>query len=234
MQACLSEEAKEVYNSLVETNNQLESGSSTDANPLRMLRSGLPMVRPRVRGNKHATLGSGTTNPSMTLHPEDTFDVFNQRGSRTLPKSRPSGPPQFHTSFVNTNHNNSGKLTERRNSSPNSENNQNQNNVEDNPIPLPPRDRSKSLQPVTSLPRHQRKHPLIIPGGGVTRTLAKMTAGTSASEDQVDGHSKIPNFSDLEQGRAAARSAFTADLLGSPVIMRNRWDLVSKLLFSWD
>jgi hypothetical protein len=44
--------------------------------------------------------------------------------------------------------------------------------VEGNPIPLPPRDRSRPLPPTK--PRHQRKHPLIIPGGGVTRTLAKM------------------------------------------------------------
>jgi hypothetical protein len=44
--------------------------------------------------------------------------------------------------------------------------------VEGNPIPLPPRDRSRPLLPTK--PRHQRKHPLIIPGGGVTRTLAKM------------------------------------------------------------
>lgn len=32
-----------------------------------------------------------------------------------------------------------------------------------NAIPLPPRDRSKSLN--VAKPRHQRKHPLIIPGG---------------------------------------------------------------------
>jgi hypothetical protein len=44
--------------------------------------------------------------------------------------------------------------------------------VDGNPIPLPPRDRSRPLPPTK--PRHQRKHPLIIPGGGVTRTLAKM------------------------------------------------------------
>lgn len=48
-------------------------------------------------------------------------------------------------------------------------------------------DRSKTLQPKSSLPRHQRKHPLIIPGGGVTRTLAKMAVTTPPLEDQVDG-----------------------------------------------
>lgn len=79
------------------------------------------------------------------------------------------------------------------------ENNQNQGNLnhhrhqrhgsDENPIPLPPRDRSKTLQPKSSLTRHQRKHPLIIPGGGVTRALAKMQAASSPTglEDQVDG-----------------------------------------------
>jgi hypothetical protein len=56
--------------------------------------------------------------------------------------------------------------------------------VEGNPIPLPPRDRSRPLPPTK--PRHQRKHPLIIPGDGVTRTLAKMTeteTGVTAIEE---------------------------------------------------
>lgn len=48
-----------------------------------------------------------------------------------------------------------------------------------NPIPLPPRDRSRPLAP--SKPRHQRKHPLIIPGGGVSRTLARV-AGVSEDD----------------------------------------------------
>jgi hypothetical protein len=73
------------------------------------------------------------------------------------------------------------------------ENNQNESNIDENPIPLPPRDRSKTLQPKSSLPRHQRKHPLIIPGGGVTRTLAKMAVSTSSVEDQVDGQFVLRN-----------------------------------------
>lgn len=41
-----------------------------------------------------------------------------------------------------------------------------------NPIPVPPRDRKPQL---TNKPRHQRKHPLIIPGEGITRTIARVS-----------------------------------------------------------
>ena len=56
-QATLSDEAKEVYNSLVETPGA-GIADGPDTNPLRMLRSGLPIVRPRVRGNKHSSAHS--------------------------------------------------------------------------------------------------------------------------------------------------------------------------------
>lgn len=49
---------------------------------------------------------------------------------------------------------------------------------EDNPIPLPPRDRNKVL--LTAKPRHTRKHPLIIPASAtLQRTLDKVTLSTS-------------------------------------------------------
>lgn len=48
---------------------------------------------------------------------------------------------------------------------------------DDNPIPLPPRDRNKTL--LTSKPRHTRKHPLIIPASAtLQRTLDKVTLTT--------------------------------------------------------
>ncbi|XP_076397516.1 activated Cdc42 kinase-like isoform X9 [Megachile rotundata] len=175
--ATLSDEAKEVYNSLVETPS-IEA--APDTNPLRMLRSGVPIVRPRIRGNKHATLGH------MVSHQEDLssetfhFDAYNS-GSKTLPKIRAPPPPHAPPPLPQSRH------LERHHSAQEIENNQNQSNVDENPIPLPPRDRSKTLQPKSSLPRHQRKHPLIIPGGGVTRTLAKMAVTTPPIEDQVDG-----------------------------------------------
>ncbi|KAI4498987.1 hypothetical protein M0802_005853 [Mischocyttarus mexicanus] len=178
--ATLSEEAKEVYNSLVETP-AIESAQ--DTNPLRMLRSGLPVVRPRVRGNKHATLGHSISHSEET-NSEHGFQFMDMHhgGAKTLPKIRAPPPPHLPPPVPQT------RSLERHHSALEIENNQNQSNVDENPIPLPPRDRSKTLQPKSSLPRHQRKHPLIIPGDGVTRTLAKMAVTTPpALEDQVDG-----------------------------------------------
>ncbi|KAL6259951.1 hypothetical protein P5V15_009860 [Pogonomyrmex californicus] len=179
IQATLSEEAKEVYNSLVETPT-LES--TEDTNPLRMLRSGLPVVRPRIRGNKHATLGYPMSPQSDDISDEHFHFEMHHSGAKTLPKVR--APPASHVSLSLP----QSRILERHHSTLEIENNQNQNNIDENPIPLPPRDRSKILQAKSSLPRHQRKHPLIIPGGGVTRTLAKMTMTTPPIEDQVDGH----------------------------------------------
>lgn len=51
---------------------------------------------------------------------------------------------------------------------------------EDNPIPLPPRDRNKLL--LTSKPRHTRKHPLIIPASSIQRTLDKINLVTTPEE----------------------------------------------------
>lgn len=155
--------------------------SPGDTNPLRMLRSGLPIVRPRIRGNKHATL----THPmsSEDASSEHIFHIeMHHSGAKTLPKVRASPPLHASLSLPQS------RILDRHHSTLEIENNQNQSNVDENPIPLPPRDRSKTLQPKSSLPRHQRKHPLIIPGGGVTRTLAKMAVATSPVEDQVDGH----------------------------------------------
>ncbi|XP_014231357.1 tyrosine-protein kinase PR2 isoform X7 [Trichogramma pretiosum] len=193
IQATLSEEAKEVYNSLVETPVTTVITETPDTNPLRMLRSGFPVVRPRVRGNKHVTTTT-TSHHDSDLHTQGSSRSFHfdsaQRhssGACTLPKlkipvAHPSQAPPPIPSAVLLRHR-----------SMEIENNQNQSNTcnnsgDENPIPLPPRDRSKSLQPKSSLPRHQRKHPLIIPGDGVSRTLAKMQAASNAAmEDQVDG-----------------------------------------------
>lgn len=179
VQATLSEEAKEVYNSLVETPTLESTG---DTNPLRMLRSGLPIVRPRIRGNKHATLGYPVSSQSSEDASGDHGYHFemHHNGARTLPKVRASPSPHAILPLPQS------RILERHHSME-IENNQNQSNIDENPIPLPPRDRSKTLQPKSSLPRHQRKHPLIIPGGGVTRTLVKMAVTTPSVEDQVDG-----------------------------------------------
>ena len=187
----MSDEAKEVYNSLVEAPN-IESTS--DTNPLRMLRSGLPIVRPRIRGNKHATLAHSGSHPDNNVRENSLQFELHHSGAKTLPKRTlpPSQAPPPIPQVSNFERHHSMEI----------ENNQNQNNVDGNPIPLPPRDRSKALQPKSSLPRHQRKHPLIIPGGGVTRTLVKMSEITPPLEDQVDGHSSFmfqEGYSNMEE-----------------------------------
>lgn len=146
IQGCLSEEARAAYNTLIE-----EPGVSTAAvmmaqssplatdsvNPLKMLKA-VPVVRPKIRGNKHNNMASHENQHCKTVAPntqnqhdsvpdDDDGAVTNQNGLEN----------ELHTGL----HDQNGG----------------------NEIPLPPRDRSKVLH-VAKL-RHQRKHPLIIPGG---------------------------------------------------------------------
>ncbi|XP_063223749.1 activated Cdc42 kinase-like isoform X2 [Bacillus rossius redtenbacheri] len=171
IQSTLTEEAKEVYNSLVEQP-IASSPPAQDTNPLRMLRSGaFPMVRPRVRGNKFqqpdgpvATSRSlprvRVPPPSLSIPPEASF-----------PRSRSN----THPADAGDNHRRS---SESECSEDSSSADQEERGDSSNPIPLPPRDRSKPLPPVKT--RHQRKHPLIIPGGGM---LAKMVEVAEGRED---------------------------------------------------
>jgi len=209
-----------------------------DTNPLRMLRSGaFPVVRPRVRGNKH---NSGNQPPqcSSTLqHQHSDLLPSGVTSSRSLPRLRVPPPPStapppiptetpgsfisapmplsrnlptkvsnsaskdcsaleevgkvngghlVSTTCTSKNHQNitqdlsvSSEISEDTGIAGIDNADEEGDVVEGNPIPLPPRDRSRPLPPTK--PRHQRKHPLIIPGGGVTRTLAKM------AETEVEG-----------------------------------------------
>lgn len=75
---------------------------------------------------------------------------------------------------------------------------------EGNAIPLPPRDRTRPSS-FSNKARHQRKHPLIIPGEGLTRTLAKMadTPPTSPVEE--------PSYLGLEEDTPTAGPSSTFD-----------------------
>lgn len=55
---------------------------------------------------------------------------------------------------------------------------------EENPIPLPPRDKTKSL--LAAKPRHTRKHPLIIPLTNLQRTLDKVNTVSPPTNHQPD------------------------------------------------
>lgn len=74
---------------------------------------------------------------------------------------------------------------------------------EDNPIPLPPRDRNKLL--LTSKPRHTRKHPLIIPASSIQRTLDKVNLVTTPEErsntNPLDAHFMANNVKMVTGGK---------------------------------
>ncbi|KAB7506159.1 Tyrosine-protein kinase PR2 [Armadillidium nasatum] len=198
IQSSITEEAKEVYNSLVENrSSSLACGSrsldrsnspspdltesSSHSNPLRMLRQGMT-VRPKVRGNKHNVnggVGSGgstldrnncsrrSSRGSISALASSAFDFTTHqtlpRGFKTR-KVPPPVKPKPLTSGV------ADDTLSLEDSSLDSEAGSN------NPIPLPPRDRTKGT-PTTNKIRHQRRYPLIIPGG-VASTFLKGNGNT--------------------------------------------------------
>ncbi|KAK0078817.1 hypothetical protein PV326_009107 [Microctonus aethiopoides] len=145
-----------------------------------MLRSGVPVVKPRIRANKQPSLGNITSQIDDISRSSDRLS-FDQHHIDFQYFSKTLGLPKLNQSMsISDDH-----TLERHNSLFGIEKNSNHSNLDENPIPLPPRDRSKTLQSKSSLLRHQRKHPLIIPGNGISRTLAKIS--TTAMGDQVDG-----------------------------------------------
>ncbi|XP_054273540.1 activated Cdc42 kinase-like isoform X3 [Macrosteles quadrilineatus] len=66
---------------------------------------------------------------------------------------------------------------------------------EGNPVPLPPRDRNRPI--ATNKPRHQRKHPLIIPS---TTTLARLHHPSNSSEPTYLGLEDEPTASEGREG----------------------------------
>ncbi|XP_034238615.1 activated Cdc42 kinase-like isoform X4 [Thrips palmi] len=161
MQSTLSAEAKAVYSSLVENAADEAAGvgvASAENNPLRMLRS-VPVVRPRVRGNKHQN------NEGASV--ETLGSIRSLQRSKVPPPLPPIGcGSTFEEAECEIDHQ---ETAEQR---------------EDNPIPLPPRDRTRP-QTSSSKARHQRKHPLIIPANGMSRALA-MASRETQSSDQAD------------------------------------------------
>ncbi|XP_018319586.1 activated Cdc42 kinase-like [Agrilus planipennis] len=170
LQSKVTQEAQLAYQSLVESPAPDMTQLLHVGNPLRMLRSGqLPMIKPRLRTSTLPTIGhtkhgdrrsfpdppecleEEKADPQQTSQPSTIMEQSNENGNSIL--SRPSSLP-----FQ--------KLIE-------------QGEKEENPIPLPPRDRNKTL--LTSKPRHTRKHPLIIPASAtLQRTLDKVSIVSSS------------------------------------------------------
>lgn len=124
-----------------------------ETNPLRILRDkNYPIVRPRMKVNIDDEQSSATTNGENQCGADDVCES---------PSYLTTQEYTFSERDVNIHHGDTQKFIGSK-------------EIENlNPIPLPPRDRNKVL--LTSVKRHVRKHPLIIPATGLQRTLSKVT-----------------------------------------------------------
>ncbi|XP_045605746.1 activated Cdc42 kinase-like isoform X1 [Procambarus clarkii] len=200
IQSSISEEAKEVYNSLVERPGldceplayrsdpepPISEPEPAEHNPLRMLRAGVT-VRPKIRGNKHNFssgfstiershgMRAGTREGLTTTPNSNTADLTTHqtlpkgfKHSKVPPPVKPKPSPLVipNSAFRATNESAGESSTTPDTISPDGSN---QDAI--NLLPLPPRDRTRAVASLTK-PRHQRKHPLIIPGG-VTNSLLR-------------------------------------------------------------
>ncbi|KAK3875474.1 hypothetical protein Pcinc_019659 [Petrolisthes cinctipes] len=207
IQSSITEEAKEVYNSLVERpglesepmgyrSGEQDQCSGPDPepaehNPLRMLRAGVT-VRPKIRGNKHnlATTGfstiershgmRGSTGPKEngTTTGGQSVTSTDLSSHQTLPKGfkhnkvpPPVKPKPSPLVIPNSAHRTVGDSGGESSGTSESAIGDSTSLDAINLLPLPPRDRTRPTGSLTK-PRHQRKHPLIIPGG-VTNSLLR-------------------------------------------------------------
>nr|XP_042910859.1 activated Cdc42 kinase-like [Parasteatoda tepidariorum] len=250
IQDIITEEAKEVYDSLVQKGSCLErsvslppavapkpivevthlrsrqvvqtpsqatdssdpESESVDHNPLRMLRSGVP-VRPKVRGNRHGIPNSGRAATPHTatvarLAANASNGVSLVNGTRSSLGSPPP-PPQAPKTFPRPNI--TSRYAKETSTLPKSEDTLLDAKLEDqsdssstnttvscsesscdafpNPLPLPPRDRTK---PLPVLKQHQRKHPLILPGADATKSLTKQVSCPDVPSDANSVGSEPP------------------------------------------
>ncbi|KAG8195414.1 hypothetical protein JTE90_013872 [Oedothorax gibbosus] len=224
----ISEEAKEAYDSLVQKGVERSTSlppavapkpaveimhsrtrqdssdtenDAVDSNPLRMLRSGVP-VRPKVRGNKH-----GIPNGTRAVTPQTStvarlaanaasFSASGTRSSLGSPPAPPQAPrtaprpgltSRYSKDFLHENTSSETRTSEDQ-SDTSSTNTTESSNDSPNPLPLPPRDRTK---PLPVLKHHQRKHPLILPGISRDTALTKQTSCPDVPRDLLDVTSSL-------------------------------------------
>ncbi|XP_046652229.1 activated Cdc42 kinase-like isoform X3 [Daphnia pulicaria] len=191
LQSILTEESKSAYNILIEKpvadspviSQHLPAAPTPpsepeDSNPLRMLRSGgLTVVRPKIRGNKHHSQSSRDSRELKDTMESIAFASLARVDRGKLgpppvsPKPRLNKPAPLvieNSNFNNFNHYRPPGYEEsmaqpsnswlREQASVKEEEGEDGDN---NPLPLPPRDRTRPTVPTK--PRHQRKHPLIYP-----------------------------------------------------------------------
>lgn len=183
---------------------------SSDPNPLRMLRSGMP-VRPKVRGNKHSLQGnsriSSQHNSCTNTH---SVPVYQVGGRTTLGEPPPPPPPSLSSSNAKEKLPIKDKIffhsQESVPSGDISPDNNKTSFLSFNPLPLPPRDRSK---PFPLLKYHQRKHPLVLPGQSnlsVSSPLVKQTSCPDVMACSAGG------YGETLQNRAASDDGMNTKL----------------------
>ncbi|XP_056634677.1 activated Cdc42 kinase-like isoform X2 [Diorhabda sublineata] len=145
LQSKVTQEAQMAYQGLVES----PSSDVTQlmvTNPLRILRSGHPVINTRTRSSSLASTLPPKMGRTVSSIP-DNLNGQQEFSHATLPRqTQPthSAAPRSKPVYQK----------------------------DENPIPLPPRDKSKAL--LAAKPRHTRKHPLIIPPTSLQRTLDKV------------------------------------------------------------
>ncbi|XP_023312279.1 tyrosine-protein kinase PR2 isoform X2 [Anoplophora glabripennis] len=142
LQSKVTQEAHLAYQGLVES----PTNELMVTNPLRILRSGQPVINTR---NRSASLASSTLPPKL-----------HSSARNSIPDNL-NGSQDFSHATLPRQHSITPKIERLR---------------EENPIPLPPRDRNKVL--LTAKARHTRKHPLIIPPTSLQRTLDKVNTAS--------------------------------------------------------
>lgn len=179
-------------------NKPLRTGTiDHDTNPLHILRDkNYRVIRPRMKNNSNTTVMGGMDATTMTL---DTLSpiITAITPTGTDPNGNPNDDacesPSYLTNTqytfserdVNIQHNDTQKFIGNK-------------EIENlNPIPLPPRDRNKVL--LANVKRHVRKHPLIIPGLGLQRTLNKITTPTDElNSSMLSSFTTIGNHDEID------------------------------------
>ncbi|XP_049821952.1 activated Cdc42 kinase-like isoform X2 [Aethina tumida] len=162
LQSKVTQEAQMAYQGLVESPSA-EVTQLMTTNPLRILRTNQPVIQTR---NRSASVAG--TAPVDKLQGVSRNSVpENLNGSRTDCSTL--------VSLTRGNSQRSATLERPK---------------EENPIPLPPRDRNKTL--LTPKPRHTRKHPLIIPPSSLQRTLDKVNTVSPPPTQPVDPFRTVP------------------------------------------
>ncbi|XP_022905181.1 activated Cdc42 kinase-like isoform X2 [Onthophagus taurus] len=174
LQSKVTQEAELAYQSLVENRSPTDLAPFMPVgNPLRMLRSGFPVVKPRTKMNTLPHAKSATDRRSAT----ESLD--GNKSDSNLELSRPQ-QQEIQSIPIETN-----------SDTPDSPRPIELQKQDENPIPLPPRDRKKPL--LTAKPRHTRKHPLIIPPLSLQGTLNKFTVPTPPATVSDPFQSPSPN-----------------------------------------